>query len=98
MVLVTYKKSQHSKPKHNSSEPKYCNYHYKIITLTTTTIIIIIGTASLSFQYDRKIRQRDSYNNQEIMSLLLRVKDQLAVPALPVPPLTEYRLSQISTW
>ena len=69
MVLVTYKKSQHSKPKYNSLEPKYCNYHYKIIILTTnatpTTTIIIMGTASLSFQYDRKIRQRQLQQSRD---------------------------------
>jgi len=91
MVLVTYKQNYHSKLKYNSSEPKYCNYQYNI---TTTTIM---GTISLSFQYNCKITQRDSYNNQKIMSLLLRVKDRLAVPALPMPPLTEYGLSHIST-
>jgi hypothetical protein len=56
-----------------------------------------MGIVSLSLQYNRKRRQRDSYSNQEIMSLLLRVKHRLAVPALPMPPLTEYGLSHIST-
>jgi len=43
---------------------------------------------------DSEIREKDSYDTQEIMSLLWAVKDGLALPATVTTPVAEYELSQ----
>ena len=66
--------NNYSKLKCDSLEPKYYAYQYiKIMTMMVIIIIIIIGHFSLSFPSNSETRQKESYDTQEIKSLLLRI-------------------------